>query len=137
MVRYGDSVDNDDAIQSLCGRLQEGSPIPDLNGDGVGNLLGLERLVLPGDADRDDAVDMPDFALLLENFTLPGNWDAGDFDCDGVVQFSDFVILSDHWGLTAAVAAGVAEVPEPAGGALAILAACGLVVSSRRRSGGC
>ncbi len=80
---------------------------------------------LPGDANRDDRVDLDDFGILKYNFgtTSGATWAMGDFDGRGSVNLTDFSILKQNFGTTA--------VPEPA--ALSLLAFGGLTLRRRRR----
>ena len=55
-----------------------------------------------GDANFDQTVNFADFVILSNNFGLTNRlWDQGDFNLDGVVSFADFVILSNNFGLSA------------------------------------
>jgi hypothetical protein len=69
---------------------------------------------LPADADFDGRVQFSDFVILADHFAAAGSYTQGDFDCDGHVQFSDFVVLADSFGASPAAAR---TVPEPGGGA--------------------
>ena len=65
---------------------------------------------LPGDIDGDGQVQFSDFVILSENFGMQVEPGTnGDIDGDGEVQFSDFVILSENFGRTEAVAAPAAS----------------------------
>ncbi len=56
-------------------------------------------LCLPGDADMDGQVSFSDFLILSDNFGM-SNADQGDgdFTRDGTVDFEDFLILADEFG---------------------------------------
>lgn len=54
-----------------------------------------------GDVDADGQVDFADFLVLSENFGLANvGYQLGDFDMDGTVGFPDFLELSANWGST-------------------------------------
>jgi hypothetical protein len=74
-----------------------------VRGDGGPGSVGSYQLSLqaapPGDADLDLDVDLEDFQVLASNFgRVAAGWRAADFDADGFVGFSDFLILSQQWG---------------------------------------
>jgi hypothetical protein len=96
----------------------------DCNGDGILDVLDanctpadqmdafLEAAgLIRGDADGDGAVGFPDFVVVSNNYSAPGQYTDGDFDKDGTVQFGDFVILSNNYGQSSAAVAQA--VPEP------------------------
>ena len=93
--------------------------------------------VKPGDATLNGAVDFADVLRLIQNYGQNGaSWETGDFNNDGTVNFNDVLLLIQNYGqnVTAGQAAGaLAQVPEPAAGAL-----CGagtlLLLQRRRRS---
>ena len=108
---------------------------------------------LLGDANLDGKVNGTDFTILATNFndTVTNGWDEGDFNYDGKVNGADFVLLADNFNQFAsqsAVSSGdlaaleafaaangisLADVPEPAGGAIVALAGAG-ILGRRRRS---
>lgn len=55
-------------------------------------------VVFGGDTDENGIVNFADFLTLSDNFGQPGGWADGDFDGDGFVGFSDFLILSTNFG---------------------------------------
>ena len=72
---------------------------------------------LLGDANDDGAVDFADFALLSNDFGVAGaGWGGGDFNGDGVTNGADFAILASGFGGTI----GANEVAGMAGGALGV-----------------
>jgi hypothetical protein len=122
-----------------------------------GNPAGLAsgqieiRYTLLGDANLDGAVNGTDFAILATNFNKAvGGWDRGDFNYDGSDNGSDFAFLAANFnkgvGPSTADAAAVdsfaaangliADVPEPACGVMAMMAANG-IVTRRRRTARC
>ena len=113
----------------------------DCNGDGLVDIAdancscndNLDALLAAlgtrrGDADGDTTVQFPDFVILANHFGMNGSFTEGDFDCDGIVQFPDFVILANNFGQSGVAAAAV---PEPS--AIVLLAVAGLALSLRRR----
>jgi len=81
-----------------------------------GGVYVLDSVLLPGDINLDDSVDLADFATLKQNFGTTGSeWTLGDLDDDGSVGLADFGIIKEHFGETAQ------NVPEPASWQLLIL----------------
>jgi hypothetical protein len=57
------------------------------------------QIAIPGDANANGEVDFGDFQLLEQNFGLTSaRWSQGDFNEDGVVDTADFVILMKNYG---------------------------------------
>ena len=81
-----------------------------------------------GDIDGSGMVDFTDFLVLSANFGTGTTAAEGDIDCDGQVAFSDFLVLSTNFGQ----AVGAQAVPEPTGLGLAAFALLGLLVRRRR-----
>jgi len=52
----------------------------------------------PGDTNLDGMVDFADFLTLSDGFGGSGNWSDGDFDGDGMLAFGDFLLLADNFG---------------------------------------
>ena len=79
------------------------------------------RATLTGDANFDDVVNFDDFIILTNNFdSTDMTWQDGDFNFDTVVNFVDFAFLANNFG---AVAIPQAQPnPEPASLALFTLA---------------
>ena len=95
---------------------------------GPGGHLAIDHLQmgvasLPGDADRNGKVELNDFLTVSRNFATPepANWASGDFNFDRRVNFPDFVMLAHNWGREL-VMGGMAAVPEPTSGVLAMFA---------------
>lgn len=61
-----------------------------------------------GDLTINGSIDFADFVVLADNFGLRGGWENGDLDCNGFVQFGDFAILAENFGRSA-----TRPVPEP------------------------
>ncbi len=61
---------------------------------------------LPGDANLDGRVNFSDYLVLSQNFGMTeATWEQADFNGDGVVNFSDYLILSQNFGSGGAVSA--------------------------------
>jgi uncharacterized protein (TIGR03790 family) len=59
--------------------------------------------LLPADANHDNIVNFADFVILSNNYGAPNRGPAGaDFNGDGQTSFADFVILSNNYGASAA-----------------------------------
>jgi len=62
-------------------------------------FIGITALpVTPGDANKDGVVNFTDYLILGQNFGLAGGWTSGDFNSDGIVNFSDYLALSQNFG---------------------------------------
>ncbi len=77
----------------------------------------LVREALPctpslGDIDQDGVVQFSDFLILSRGFGFVGGEADGDLDCNAIVDFVDFLNLSRSYGQTVAF---VQAVPEPSG----------------------
>ena len=106
--------------------------------DGKGDIAGVWNELpilwiphrLPGDVNFDGVVNFSDLLILAQNYGHPGEWVDGEFSGDGTVDFADLLTLAQNYGKTqAAVGYSVVAVPEPS----AILAACVLGLIPRRR----
>ena len=72
---------------------------------------------LPGDGNLDGIVNFNDFVIITDNFSISQpSWTQGDYNSDGVVNFEDFVVLSNHYELAVLTSAAI---PEPSMIALA------------------
>jgi hypothetical protein len=58
--------------------------------------------VLPGDANRDRAVNFDDLLILAQNYGNAGTYSLGDFSYDGMVDFDDLLILAQQYGTSLA-----------------------------------
>jgi hypothetical protein len=81
-------------------------------------------LVIPGDADADNDVDIADLGILASNWQQPGGLFDGDFDASGRVDIADLGILASNWQVGVGSGPSLAEalaavglpgnsVPEP------------------------
>ncbi len=107
----------------------------DITADGDVTESDLEELLagvlgtVRGDVDLDGVVDFGDFLVLSQSFGQPGGWGQGDFDGNGLVDFPDFLTLSGNFG----AGPEVQTVPEPSANAYVLL--CLGVLFARCRNG--
>ncbi len=81
------------------------------------------------DHDLNMIVNFNDFVKLSNDFGNTGTgWDQGNGNTDDLTNFNDFVRLSNNFGMSFVSGS---DIPEPM--ALALVAIGGLVVTSRRR----
>jgi len=101
--------------------------------------LSTGIIVVPGDTDGDEDVDLTDYDNLLAQFGGPppgGPTDPdADFNDDGMVDMTDFEELRAHFGTGVPPAPegglGATTTPEPA--TMGLLALGGMFVLKRRR----
>ena len=99
-------------------------------------VSGASITEVPGDANRDGAVDGSDVTIIAGNWQAGvGNasfatWNMGDFNGDGTVDGSDVTILAGNWqyGVTTAAA----SVPEPSVVVLLLASIVGFVAMRNR-----
>lgn len=106
----------------------------DLNNDRIVDKLDLGQLTAMlgttlGDSNLDGMVDFSDFLKLSDNYGSDGTWADGDFDGDGRVGFPDFLLLSEQFGSEPLL---IRNVPEPNFGLP--IACIGLFLWKRRRT---
>jgi hypothetical protein len=65
------------------------------------SALVRATIPLPGDATGDGLVDIHDFKSLIQNVNQPGGQAQGDFDHNGMVDFTDFQLLEQWFGRSA------------------------------------
>ena len=101
----------------------------DLNGDGVINLVDLDRWLadaatqngfaspyLQGDADLDGVVGSQDLNVLGINWLKSDQvWSSGDFNGDGFSNAADLNLVGINWLQSVPSAASPESVPEPFG----------------------
>lgn len=80
------------------------------------------QFVIPGDANQDGKVDFSDLLILAQHYgELGATLQDGDFNLDGTIGFGDLLILAQNYGQTNMQAA-LSAVPEPGAVALLLLA---------------
>lgn len=84
-----------------------------------------------GDVDGNGVVEFTDFLVLSRNFgQLASTHFEGDIDCSGTVDFGDFLALSPNFGNQTT---GSTAVPEPPGKPLTLLGLISLLLLKRSR----
>jgi autotransporter-associated beta strand protein len=140
-------VSSDIAVDDAASGLSYGIGYAD-GADGV--VAGLPSgeieimFTLLGDANLDRTVNSEDYTPFSHNIGQSGMmWDDGDFNYDGTVNAEDYTLFSHNIGQSAVFAAGaldpasnagLANVPEPMGVGMMVMAALGIL--QRRRRGG-
>ena len=61
------------------------------------NFITLHRGFL-GDANDNGIVNFDDFLILSQNFGQAGGWSQANFLSEPTVDFNDFLVLSQHFG---------------------------------------
>lgn len=83
-----------------------------------------------GDLDGNGTVEFADFLVLADNFGMSAtDHSTGDIDCNGTVEFADFLVLAENFGKQIG---GASAVPEPTGWLLGIWACFGILRFRRR-----
>ena len=86
----------------------------------------------PGDANQDGKIDFSDLLILAQHYNkIDATAAQGDFNGDGKVTFADLLILAQNYGKDCTIMTAAAPVPEPA--AVATLAPAAALLLSRRR----
>ena len=62
--------------------------------------LGSATADIPGDASGDGTVNFTDLLILAQHYGKPALLSGGDFNGDGTVTFADLLILAQHYGQT-------------------------------------
>jgi hypothetical protein len=82
-------------------------PVPGATGfyierspDGLTGWTPIGNTLVPGDSNADGVVNFADFVRLSNHYGQFGGWSEGDFNGDWTVNFADFVVLSNHYGMT-------------------------------------
>ena len=90
---------------------------------------GIPEGLLGGDFDGDGSVAFSDFLVLSASFGQAADgYEQGDIDCNGTVEFADFLVLSTNFGQAAS---GAEAVPEPNGCVLMLIGLLGLARRKR------
>ncbi|MBN2292695.1 MAG: hypothetical protein JXM70_09735 [Pirellulales bacterium] len=94
----------------------------------------FERIWTPGDANRDDCVDVVDLGILAAHYgtTSGAEWEDADFNGDGKVDASDLGLLATYYGSVSSGASSQA-VPEPNMIIMLAVGSC-VICLARRRS---
>ena len=114
---------------------------PIFNVDGVGGNIPdeddfdflIEDLIGTGrgDGDCNKNVNFADFTLLSNNFGMSNTlWNEGNFNIDTITNFEDFVELANNFGMV------FPSAPTPEPSTALILVVVGIVVTARMRSVG-
>ena len=106
------------------------------DGTGLGGGLAIDHIqygfaALSGDTDVDGDVDFSDFVNLSSHFGMTDvGWAEGDFDHNGEIDFPDFLRLSRNFGETSDPV--ISNAPEPSSSVLLILSSMSLLVLRKR-----
>jgi hypothetical protein len=68
--------------------------------NGVDGWTQIAATMLPGDANLDGVVNFKDMVILSNHYGQPGGWAEGNFTGAPTVDFSSFVVLSNNFGKT-------------------------------------
>jgi hypothetical protein len=83
--------------------------------DGVSGWTKVFDSVVPGDANWDGTVDFTDFVILSQHFGQTGGWNEGNFGGGATVDFADFAVVSQNFGKTFDEATGFVDTGVAAG----------------------
>lgn len=119
-----DNLVNCDDIDLIRSAILATTSDPIFNVDGAGGDIPTEAdfdfLITDiigtgrGDGDLNKIVNFADFVLLSNNFDLTGTgWKQGNFNLDTLTNFVDFVELSNRFGMVF-TSGDPKQVPEPA-----------------------
>ena len=75
-----------------------------------------------GDVNNDGVVNFSDLLIVAQNYGKPGTFGDGDFNGDGIVNFADLLSLAQNYGQTAPLAQPAASVSVPEPAWIAVLA---------------
>ncbi len=107
----------------------------DLNGDGLVDLQDRHQWLfdtgtMEGDFDLNGKVEFTDFLVLSDQFGATGSWESGDTNGNREIEFIDFLTLSGNFGEPMSLTA----TPEPAAGGMLALSLLATATLLRRRS---
>jgi hypothetical protein len=69
------------------------------SGNGVaGGNFAFRVVMLPGDPNRDNMVNLTDHGIVSGNFGVAGGWSIGNFDADATVDLDDFGMMNTNFG---------------------------------------
>jgi plastocyanin len=106
------------------------------NGNGTaGGMSGvITVLAPPGDANDDGKVNFTDLLILAQHYgQTTTDLTTGDFNGDGKIDFADLLILAQHYGQSDAAVSAASAVSPVPEPALAALAAAAIPLGLRRR----
>jgi hypothetical protein len=76
------------------------------------STVTLTGFSLPGDANEDGSVNFTDLLILAQHYGLSGqDWSTGDFTNNGKVEFNDLLLLAQNYGQSNLTAAQLASLP--------------------------
>jgi hypothetical protein len=144
LTRVGGLQGLSDVLSNVATLRLLSAQAPGWNGDILAGTMGIDdirALRLPGDADFDGRVNAADQLLVRNHLGDSGagvDWRAGDFNFDNRVDARDLVLLRRNLGQSiptggaVAIASAASPLPDPAGGAAALLAALALLARRGR-----
>jgi len=86
------------------------------------NTVGVYTLAVPpaGDVSQDGVVNFTDLLVLAQHYgAIDATYEQGDLNGDGRVDFADLLVLAQHFDQSAAGPAAASSVPEPDVGGIA------------------
>ncbi len=102
----GDGRCSVEDVDLLVSQIAANDPAADLDADGESNIDDLELFLRRavnrrnGDFDFLGGVQFSDFLRISDNFGMEAAWSNGDVTADGVVGFADFLLFSTQFGRT-------------------------------------
>jgi len=72
---------------------------------GLASNTILVKYTIPGDANLDGSVNFSDLVILAQHYGANATWDQGDFGYGGKVNFADLVALAQNYNKSAGAAA--------------------------------
>jgi hypothetical protein len=87
---------------------------------------------LPGDANFDGIVNFSDLLILSQHYGQTGEWVDGEFSGGGTVDFADLLTLAQNYGKTQAAVEYSMEAAVPEPAPLALLAPAAILLRRRR-----
>ena len=75
-----------------------GGGMVDLAGNLPSGSNSLDFFHVNGDISRNGSVNFTDLLIISQHYGQLGGWDEGDLNYDGIVNFSDLLIVSQNYG---------------------------------------